>query len=228
MKIEFLVEDKSGGELIYQIMEHYKRENDKEKIEYNILPYKGIGGIPKRNKTALIKSEQLLNELPKRLRALQFQYLGRADVSIFVIVDNDDKDTAEFYGELNKLAINNMISIDHVFCIAVEEMESWLLGDIEAMQKAYPKVKDRILSKHSGYVQDSICGTWEYLADILTQHGVKEFKKKYRTVYEIGEKKIEWARTIGAEMDIRNNKSKSFMRFLSELDKRVERDKLND
>ena len=31
--------------------------------------------------------------------------------------------------------------IDYAFCIAVKEMEAWLLGDIEAIEKAYPNAK---------------------------------------------------------------------------------------
>ena len=46
-----------------------------------------------------------------------------------------------------KLAKKEEIFIDHVFCIAVEEMEAWLLGDRNALRAAYANVADRISSK---------------------------------------------------------------------------------
>lgn len=44
------------------------------------------------------------------------------------------------------------------FCIAIEEMEAWLLGDEKAIEEAYPQAKMPLLRK---YVHDSIVGTWE-------------------------------------------------------------------
>ncbi len=49
-----------------------------------------------------------------------------------------------------------MILCDYVFCIAVKEMEAWLLGDREAIQKAYPMQRRQYIKK---YRQDEICDT---------------------------------------------------------------------
>lgn len=220
MRIEFLVEDISGKRLLTEIMEKYIAEMPIFPIEYSILSYKGIGGLSKGADSGNVKAQQLLNDLPKRMKAIQARYSGIKDVSIFIVVDNDTHETVKFKDQLERVARRENIYMDHVFCIAVEEMEAWLMGDREAIQKAYAGVADRIASKYSGYKQDSICGTWEYLADMLTKGGISKFRKKNPTVYDVGRSKSEWAENIGRYMSIRSNVSPSFQNFINELDKR--------
>lgn len=94
-------------------------------------------------------------------------------------------------------------------------MEAWLLGDSEALLKAYPMARRPLLQK---YIQDSVIGTWEYLADIVYQGGLKELRKNASSYYEIGMFKCECAKNIGVELDIRNNASPSFNYFINKLD----------
>ncbi|MDR0381278.1 MAG: DUF4276 family protein [Oscillospiraceae bacterium] len=225
MFIQFLIEDQSGEVLIDIIMEKYNAESAEENVEYDTKWYKGIGGFPKGSNAKNIKSEQLLMDLPKRLRAISNSWrgkYGKEDAAIFVILDNDIRDTADFQNQLQALSDKNNITIDHVYCIAVEEMEAWLLGDREAIQAAYPSLSDRIASKHPNYRQDSICGTWEFLADMLTKRGIGVFRKNNPSPHDIGQCKREWAEKIGARLTIRGNASPSFQVFLSELDKRTQ------
>lgn len=94
-------------------------------------------------------------------------------------------------------------------------MEAWLLGDSEALLTAYPMAKRQLLQK---YIQDSIIGTWEYLADIVYKGGLQTLKKNASSYYEIGKFKCECAKNIGALLDIRNNASPSFNFFIEKLD----------
>lgn len=220
MQIEFLVEDISGKRLLTEVMEKYISEFPLFQIEYTILSYKGMGGFVKGGNANSAKSNQLLNDLPKRMRAIQAKYWGVDDVSIFIVLDNDTHDTAAFRKQLNEVAEREGISMDYVFCIAVEEMEAWLLGDREAIRSAYSNISDRITYKYSNYQQDSICGTWECLADMLTKGGLAKFKKRNPTAFDVGRCKSEWAVQIGRQMNIRSNVSPSFQNFISELDKR--------
>lgn len=222
MYIQFLVEDISGERLINAIMKKYQIESPTIGIEYTIRSYKGIGGIPKGNNVRTNKSEKLLNDLPKRLRAFNVSLKSKEDASLFIVLDNDARDPDEFEGQLKVLSRRADIDIDHVFCIAIEEMEAWLLGDRSAIQTAYPRLADRIASKHATYRQDSICGTWEVLAEILTKNGLREFNKQNSTPYEVGKRKIEWAENIGNYIDIRKNQSPSFLKFIAQLDIRRE------
>ena len=220
MFIQFLIEDQSGEILLEEVMKKYNEERTADTVIYKIKAYRGIGGFKKGKNIENIISEKLLTDLPKRLRAFNTIFMNNPEAALFIIMDNDRRDTEMFRAELEKCAEDARIKIDHVFCIAVEEMEAWLLGDVSAIKLAYPKLEDRINTKSLNYQQDSICGTWEVLADMLSKGGRKELQKKYSTPKDIGIRKAEWAKRIGSKMQIRNNKSPSFNFFINELDSR--------
>jgi hypothetical protein len=99
-----------------------------------------------------------------------------------------------------------------IFCLAIEEFEAWYLGDLKAVRKAYPNAKNSILSS---YINDSICGTWELLADAVYKGGHEALKQKGGQ--EIGKQKSIWAKAISPHMDVDNNASLSFKFLRSEL-----------
>ena len=125
-----------------------------------------------------------------------------------MVVDLDTQNCLAFKQELlDKLAECNPRPRT-LFRIAIEESEAWLLGDRKALKKAYPKARDSVLN---GYKQDSICGSWEVLAEAVNRGGLAPLK---RAGYpEVGEAKCEWARNIAPHMDVDQNQSKSFQVF---------------
>jgi hypothetical protein len=127
---------------------------------------------------------------------------------VVVIVDLDDKDRLVFMREM--LDILNCCSLQPktMFRLAIEEGEAWLLGDRNAVKSAYPRAKDQHLN---GYLQDSICGTWEKLADAIHPGGSQKLKRLGWP--HIGQAKCEWAKKIGPHLDVAANKSKSFQVF---------------
>lgn len=215
MHFQFLIEDQSGAALIEILMKRISLTN--EGTTYNCKPFKGIGGFTKKNTVKETKSGKLLNDLATYLRGFNksLQYIPAV---IIVVLDNDTRNTEEFAAELNRVAQQNMITVDHVFCIAVEEVEAWLLGDEDAILAAYPLAKVQQLH---AYVQDSICGTWEVLADAVYPGGVSKLKKECSTYIEIGNCKIEWAQKIGSHMNLEHNNSPSFNHFITEITKRL-------
>lgn len=215
MHFQFLIEDQSSAALIEILMRRISLTN--EDITFNCKSFKGIGGFTKKNTVKETKSGKLLNDLATYLRGFNrsLQYIPAV---IIVVLDNDTRNTKEFLAELNQVARQNRINLDHVFCIAVEEVEAWLLGDEAAVLAAYPSAKHQLL--HT-YVQDSICGTWEVLADVIYPGGVSKLKKDCPTYIEIGKCKSEWARKIGIHMDIAHNNSPSFNYFITEINKRL-------
>lgn len=215
MHFQFLIEDQSSAALIEILMEKISTEN--EGVTFNCKSFKGLGGLTKKNTVKETKSGKLLNDLATYLRGFN-KSLQSFPAVIIVVLDNDTRDTESFRAELCSVAQYNMIDVDHVFCIAVEEVEAWLLGDKSAILAAYPSAK---LQPLHAYVQDSICGTWEVLADVVYPGGVSKMKKECPTYIEVGRCKYEWAKNIGAHMSIANNSSPSFNFFIAEIKKRL-------
>ncbi len=72
------------------------------------------------------------------------------------------------------------------------------------MLNAEPDVLDN-------YRQDSICGTWEVLADAVYPGGKTRLKKL--GFPHTGQAKCEWAEKIGPHMTVDSNQSTSFRVF---------------
>jgi hypothetical protein len=91
---------------------------------------------------------------------------------------------------------------------------SWLLGDRHAITTACSKAKTAPLD---AYTQDSICGTWDVLADAVYPGGAEPLKK--RGFPHTGQAKCEWAEQIAPHMDVDANKSRSFNVFKQAFEK---------
>ena len=214
-KFQFLVEDMSGAALIDEIMKILL--NGKTDIEYDCKFFHGIGGFSWKKNAKETKTGKLLNDLPQYLRGFN-RSLQYTPSVLVIVLDNDTKNTELFYQELYALAEDSKITMDYVFCVAVEEMEAWLLGDESAILAAYPKAK---LNALHAYQQDSICGTWEVMAEVVYPGGYQKFEKDCSTYAEKGRYKCEWAANIGQYMVLNHNKSPSFQHFLIEITKRI-------
>ena len=205
MHFEVLVEDQSGKIALETIMEKILGPNYAEH-SWQIFAYKGIGRLP-RNLRGVTdpKARILLDRLPSIL-----QGYGKSlddSSSVIVVVDSDDKDCVKFKQELLDVLNACNPRPKTLFRIAIEEGEAWLLGDRAAVKAAYPNARDSILN---GYVQDSICGTWEILADAVHPGGAQSLKPNYQVA---GKAKSDWAREIAPRMDVDRNQSKSFQVF---------------
>lgn len=180
-------------------------------VTYKVHSYKGIGRIPHdlRPKTGANK-RILLDRLPKILNG----YGSTPNSGIVVVIcDLDDKNKDEFADQLSAVLIACRSRPEKVlFCVAVEEFEAWYLGDLDAIKEAYPKAKDNILRN---YTNDSICNTWEVLADAIHDGGQKDLKK--RGWQAVGEQKSVWAREISPRMDVEKNRSPSFREMRNKL-----------
>ncbi|OEU68934.1 MAG: hypothetical protein BA863_11375 [Desulfovibrio sp. S3730MH75] len=212
MHFEVLSEDISGKKFLDIIIP--KIIGNKHTFE--VKHYKGVGRIPKNLQGKSNPAKRiLLAELPKLLRGYGKTYDAYPDdysAAVILVCDLDDKNLDEFRKQLMSILDTCDPKPETRFCIAIEEGEAWLLGDIPAIKKAYPDAKNGVLN---AYENDSICGTWEKLADAVHSGGSQKLKPQgYRAS---GMEKSNWAVNITPHMDIDNNKSPSFCDFRDQL-----------
>lgn len=206
MHFEALVEDQSGARAVELFLEKILGPNGKDH-SYRIHPYKGLGRLPKNLRDIKKPYKRiLLDRLPALLRG--YGKSLQPDQCVLVVVDLDDRDCIAFKSQLLGILEGFEPKPRALFRIAIEEIEAWLLGDQDAVKKAYPKSKDTVLKQ---YVQDDICGTWEKLADAVNPGGSLDLKKCGYP--DIGAAKREWAEKIVPLCNIDKNQSKSFQVF---------------
>jgi hypothetical protein len=206
MHFEFLIEDQSGA----KAMEILLPKLLDDKATYKIIPYKGLGRLPKNLLPGSDANKRiLLDQLPRLLRGYgKVPHLGY----VIIICDLDDRNKQLFLKELNGVLDACNPKPDARFCLAIEEFEAWFLGDLSAVRKAYPKAQDRFLRS---YKNDSICGTWELLADAVCKGGSKALKTK--GWQSVGMQKSIWANEISPHMNVEKNVSPSFNEMRSQL-----------
>lgn len=220
MYFQFLIEDKSTEILVNHIMEKIKEMYPDIFIDFNTKSFNGIGHLSTHGSLQERKGSGLLNNLPLYLRGFDRSLAQMPQAVIVVVLDNDKRDSTEFQNTLDKIAKESVQLTDWVVCIAVKEMEEWLLGDEDAIIRAYPNAKKKYLKS---YEQDGICATWEVLANMLYPGGLAALKKKSKNSYSItGSAKCEWADKIGKELKLECNLSPSFNRFLQSLQLRID------
>ena len=220
MYFQFLIEDKSTEILVNHVMEKLRQIYLDKSIEFNIKSFRGIGHFSKTGSLQERKGSNLLNNLRPYLRGFDQSLSHMPHAAIIVVLDNDRRDYAEFQNALNKILRESVMLTDSVICIAVKEMEAWLLGDEDAITNAYPNAKKKYLK---AYEQDGLCDTWEVLANMIYPGGLMALKKKAKNNYSAtGLAKCEWADKIGRELNLENNLSPSFNVFLQVLQVRIE------
>ena len=212
MHFEVLVEDQSGEKALKILMP--KITGDQHTFCFHF--YRGIGHIPPNLKSKTDVSKRiLLDQLPRLLRGFGKKfanYPANYPVVVIVVCDLDDRCLKTFRQELFGVLNSCNPKPETRFCLAVEEGEAWFLGDISAIKAAYPKAKDKILNR---YENDSICGTWELLADVVFTGGSNALKEKGKGA--VGREKSIWAEKITPYMNVEQNASPSFCYFRDKI-----------
>lgn len=201
MHIEVLVEDSSGAALMGHLMPKLLGEAVDEHT-WRVHDFKGIGRIPK-NLTAKsdARIKTLLDKLPRMLEGYGKSGYG----AVLVLVDTDRQNVAAFRRDLHGMLKKCPNAPKTAFGLATEEVEAWYFGDRAALLEAFPRADKKVLNR---YQQDSVCGTWEMLADALVKGGAAGIKKQ--GFYKAGEFKHECANRIGPLMVVGRNQSPSF------------------
>lgn len=210
MHLELLVEDQSGKALLEALLPKALGEPG-EPHTWNLRAYKGSGKLPPKLSPTTDPSKRiLLDQLPRLLNG--FGKTPGID-AVIVLVDSDRRDPKAFLRELHDLlAACPSPPPTTQFRLATEEMEAWLLGDRAALLAAYPKAKLDVLER---YQQDSVCQTWELLADAIHPGGAKALKDAGWPLP--GQLKHQWAERIGPLLEPDRNVSPSFKKFYEGL-----------
>ncbi|MEG5081093.1 hypothetical protein QUB53_10550 [Microcoleus sp. AT8-B4] len=212
MHFEILVEDISGKTALEILIPKIISTEHTFKISY----YKGLGHkVPKDiNSTSDAKKRILLDLLPKIVQGWGKTLSDCPDYSfvLIVICDLDNRCLSTFRRELLDLVDKCNPKPKTQFCIAIEEGEAWYLGDLAAVRAAYPNAKEAVLNS---YNNDSICGTWETLADAVFSGGQQKLSKQGKQAR--GLQKSKWAEKIPPHMNVDKNLSPSFCYFRDKL-----------
>lgn len=209
MHIEVLVEDSSGAKLVATLLPRIiGLEGDPH--TWRIHPYKGIGHLPKGLATKTDPAKRaMLDQLPRLLNG--YGKTPGID-AVVVVLDADNRNCQSFLAEMKAVLKKCDPAPKTLFQLAVEEIEAWLLGDRQALMTAYPKAKKEVLAN---YEQDSICGTWELMADAIYPGGQAAIQKMGWPLP--GQVKHLWVEKITPHMDVEHNASPSFCKFRDEI-----------
>ena len=196
MHFEILVEGRSEAFALNVLLKKILSDTD----TWRIHPHEGLGAIPQNpNAKSDPKNRTLLHNLPAKLKGYG-KSIGSDDV-VVVLVDLDRKQDCKAF---KRSLVSLLASCDPpprtLFRIVIEEIEACYLGDTYALKSAYKRLNKNALKT---YNQDSQCGTWEKLAEVLSV-GPRPRKRSAKS---------EWARRIPPHMDVENNESPSFRCF---------------
>lgn len=194
MHIEFLVEEPSAEAALLNILPKILEQT----TSFAIHPYQG--------------KQDLLKKLPSRFGGYK-AWLPK-DWRIVVLIDADHEDCRQLKAWLEDIAHNSKFVTKSVTTnsshfqvlnrLAIEELEAWFFGDVEALHATYPRISLNLGNRAKYHDPDSITGgTWEALERELKRVGY----------YSSGLSKISAAREISLHMDPQRNRSHSFQVF---------------
>jgi hypothetical protein len=194
LHIEFLVEEPSAEKVLSYLVPRMISPD----MTMAIHPHQG--------------KQHLLRTLPGRLRS--YASWLPPDWRIVVLIDADNQDcrklkqqlesAAGMNGLITKSAVSTGTPFHVINRLAIEELEAWFFGDIQAVHTAYPRLPSS-LSKRARYrnPDNIIGGTWEALERELKRSGY----------FPTGLPKIAVAGDIAPYMDPARNTSHSFQLF---------------
>lgn len=194
MHLEILVEEPSAEAALKNLLPKIVGNN----VSFRIIVHQG--------------KAHLLKKITPKLKA--YSKWITDEIKVVVLIDLDRDNCTILKNKLNKIAQNSGLKIKTSIGeltnefqilnrIAIEELESWFLGDKNAIHKTYNKVNPLALNKPKYSNPDQIVNAWEELERLL---------KKFH-YYPGGLSKIQNARILSENMDVNYNTSKSFNVF---------------
>lgn len=211
MHLEILLEEPSAEAALAALLPRIVGDD----ITWKLYPHQG--------------KHNLLAQLPAKLRA--YRSWLPDDWRIVVLLDNDTDDCAHLKNRLDTIAHEAGLTTRtnaaptatmHILNrIAIEELEAWFFGDIDALRAAYPKLPANLQRREPYRNPDAIRGgTCETLLRELQRAGY------YQNLKHLP--KIETARSIAQHMHPDRNRSHSFQTFCQGLSTLIAQPKPTD
>jgi hypothetical protein len=152
-----------------------------ENVSFRIYPHQGKGDLIQ----ALQKTVPSISRIP--------------GAGILIICDQDEEDCVSLKRKLLE-KISGRCGCAYFVRIVCRELESWFLGDLEAVEKAYPRFKaQQHANKKELREVDSIQKPSKYLLQIIPEFSGNGTLPK-----------LEVSRKVAEHMNIDSNKSPSF------------------
>jgi hypothetical protein len=205
--LEVLIEGISDAPVVREILT--RRFNLTEGLDFTVSWHTGKGTLP-ADPLALAdpRKTALLDQLPSKLIA--YGKRTRQMPVVLVLVDVDTTPCHELLASLNAMLRALPFKPVVVFRLAIEEIESWFVSDVNALRAAYPtKVK---AGKLRDYQPDSIVNTWELLASALGSD---------KSLVGAGVK-TDWAQKISPHLNLDNPRSPSLRKFIEGVERLVQ------
>lgn len=197
MHVEILVEEPSAVAVLQQLMPRLLHESD----TWRPVPHRG--------------KDELLIELPRRLKQYANRVLFEPDLRVVVLMDAD-RDCKAVKDQLEKLvAAAGLISkkaatggqpFNVLTRLAVSELEAWFLGDQAAISAAFPRI-------HAHHFKGEYRECDGLPHTCKTLHRILQKGEYYPNRYL----KVEAAGLIAAQLNPAHNDSKSFRYFCEGL-----------
>ena len=197
MHIEFFLEEPSAEETLKAILPKILSNE----VTFDFLVFDG--------------KDDLLNNLSARLNG--YRWIPD-DWRIMVLIDEDRRDCREVKAKLERTAheagfVTKASALPNrdfqvVNRLAIEELEAWFFGDVEALHAAYPRISQNLQYQARYRNPDAIIGgTSEALGRLLIDGNYHRDKLS----------KVEIAQNIAPYMEPNRNRSKSFQVFVEGL-----------
>ena len=207
MHVEFLLEERSAEAALTAILPKILVDD----VTFDFHVFEG--------------KQDLLKQLPLRLKGYR-RWIPN-NWRIFVLIDEDRQDCQELKARLERAAReagfwtkshpNSDGDFQIVNRLAVEELEAWFFGDVEALRNAYPRVSKTLHNRQKYRDPDAITGgTWEALERLL--------KGYYPNFLPKGVV----AQNVAPHMEPSRNRSRSFQVFVEGLKACVGEDNLKN
>lgn len=135
----------------------------------------------------------LKKSVPTKLKAFSH---WNEPIGFIIMQDQDSNDCRLLKQELQALC-NDYKSMPVLIRIVCRELEAWYLGDMDAIQKAYPTFKAKNYSSKSKFRKPDQCNAKDELRKILPSY-----------------QETSAARNIAPHIKIDNNNSESFRQFV--------------